>query len=57
MIMEVVVRTYVQYSFLEAVNEISFSFFSRVHIWSTYSTEIHLAANEIIFVKFASLCM
>ena len=31
------------------MNEISFSFLSRVHIWSTYSTKIHLAANEIIF--------
>ena len=32
------------------MNEISFSFLSRVHIWSAYSTKIHLAANEIIFL-------
>ena len=31
------------------MNEISFSFLSRVHIWSTYLEKIHLAANEIIF--------
>ena len=34
---------------LEAVNEISFSFLSRIHIWGTYSMKIHFAANEIIF--------
>ena len=31
------------------MNEISCSFVNCVHIWSTYSVKIHLAANEIIF--------
>ena len=43
------VLSHTQVKCSDLMNEISCSFLSRVHIWSTYSAKIHLAANEIIF--------
>ena len=33
----------------KCVDEISFIFLSRVHIWSTYPAKFHLASNVILF--------